>query len=319
MTDRRPFLYLAPIRGLTDAPFRAIFCRHFAGFDATMAPFINPQRRAVYDEAMLRDVLPANNSGPPLIPQLLNNDATSFLALARRLADLGYREINWNLGCPAPMVARKRRGSGLLPYPEQILELLDTVLPELTQLGLTLTIKTRLGYFHREELLALLPRLEALPLGEIIIHARLGKQMYKGQADPEGFARCCQSSRHRLVYNGDITSAAIFAELSRRFPAIDRWMIGRGALANPFLAEEIKGLPEASREQRLARLAAFHQELLAAYQQRLSGPSHLLGRLKQLWNYLLEYFPEEEKLGKKLLKNTTLAGYNEIVRRLLAP
>lgn len=319
MTDRQPFLYLAPIRGLTDATFRAIFCKHFDGFDATMAPFINPQRRTAYDDAMLRDLLPANNSGPPLIPQLLNNDADSFLALAGRCAELGYREINWNLGCPAPMVAKKRRGSGLLPYPEEILDLLDRVFSKLQELGLNLSLKTRLGYWRREELLALLPRLEELPLTEIIIHARLGKQLYKGETDPEGFALCCQASRHRLVYNGDITSAAIFADLARRFPAIDRWMIGRGALANPFLAEEIKGLPSAPHQQRLTRLAAFHQELFSAYQQRLSGPSHILGRLKQLWNYLLGYFPEQEKLGKKLLKSTTLAGYGDTVARLLSP
>lgn len=319
MADSHPFLYLAPIRGLTDAPFRAIFCRHFAGFDATMAPFINPQRRATYDDAMLADVLPGNNSGPPLIPQLLHNDAQSFLVLATRLGELGYREINWNLGCPAPMVAKKGRGSGLLPHPERIIDLLAEVLPRLESLGLRLSLKTRLGYHQRDELPRLLPHLDPLPLTEIIIHARLGRQLYHGETDPEGFAICAGASRHRLVYNGDITSAAIFAELARRFPAVERWMIGRGALADPFLAEDIKGFPPQPRERRLARLAAFHDELFHFYRQRLSGPAHILGRLKQLWNYLLESFPEEPRLGKKLLKSTTLASYGEAVAALLDP
>ncbi len=319
MTDRRPFITLAPLRGLTDAPFRTIFCKHFGGFDIAMAPFINPQRRAFYDDAMLGDVLPVNNPGIAVIPQLLHNDAASFLVLARRLAELDYKEINWNLGCPVAMVAKKHRGSGLLPYPEEILDLLDTVLPKLPEFSLTLSIKTRLGYFRRDELLALLPRLAPLPLSEIIIHARLGKQLYKGDTDPEGFALCCQTSGHRLVYNGDITSAALFTSLAQRFPTINRWMIGRGALANPFLAEEIKNFPAQTPEQRLERLRMFHQELLHTYQQRLSGPSHLLGRLKQLWNYLLMYFPEQEKLGKKLLKTNTLSSYGDIVARLLGP
>lgn len=319
MTDHRPVIYLAPLRGLTDAPFRTIFCRHFSGFDIAMAPFINPQRRACYDDAMLSDVLPVNNPGIPVIPQLLHNDGESFLVLARRLAELGYQEINWNLGCPVPMVAKKHRGSGLLPYPEEIFTLLDTVLPKLPEYGLKLSIKTRLGYFRRDELLALLPRLAPLPLTEIIIHARLGKQLYKGHTDPEGFALCCQASRHRLVYNGDITSATVFAGLADRFPTISRWMIGRGALANPFLAEEIKNFPAQTPERRLERLRLFHHELLHTYQQRLSGPSHQLGRLKQLWNYLLMYFPEQEKLGKKLMKSTTLGSYGDIVAQLLGP
>ena len=120
MNQAQPFLYLAPIRGLTDALFRDTFSRHFGGFDAAVAPFISPQKKSLYEDKMIRDVLPANNTTLPVVPQLLHTDPEDFLVLARRLADLGYTHINWNLGCPAPMVARKKRGSGLLPYPEEI-------------------------------------------------------------------------------------------------------------------------------------------------------------------------------------------------------
>jgi tRNA-dihydrouridine synthase len=315
MSEDQPFLYLAPIRGLTDSLFRNTLHTHFRGFDAAVAPFITPQKKSLYEDAMLRDVLPLYNPGLPIVPQLLHTDPESFVVLAQRLADLGYRHINWNLGCPAPMVARKKRGSGLLPYPETIAEILDQVLP---QLNVHLSIKTRLGYHNRTELAVLLPALDHYPLKEIIIHPRLGKQLYKGHTDPEGFAVCQSLSRHPLVYNGDINDLATYTTLAARFPTVDRWMIGRGALGNPFLAEEIKGLPTGAPEQRKKRLYAFHQDLVIRYQERLSGPSHILGRLKQLWTYLIISFPGQEKFQKKLLKSSNIEAYLQVVEQLFA-
>jgi len=298
MTDT-PFLYLAPLRGITDVLFRNVFVRHFGGFDMAVAPFLNPQRSPSGKKKMLADLFPEENTALPVIPQLLDNRAEDFLRLARRVEDLGYTTINWNLGCPAPMVANKGRGSGLLPFPDEIIRLLDEVIP---QLRATLSIKMRLGFHNRDEGIALLPRLNDYPLTEIIIHPRIGKQMYKGTTDQEGFAACLELTRHRVVYNGDITSRQIYDERVLRYPAINRWMLGRGALANPFLAEELKGVITTDPEERKGRIRAFHDELLKAYGERLSGPGHLLGKTKQLWLYLISSFPGKEKPFKKLKK-----------------
>ncbi|PID75807.1 MAG: tRNA-dihydrouridine synthase [Deltaproteobacteria bacterium] len=308
--EKTPFLYLAPIRGLTDAAFREVFFQHFQGFDAAVAPFINPQKASRYQDRYLRDVLPEKNPGQGLVPQILNNRAADFLCLAQRLADLGYSHINWNLGCPAPMVAKKKRGSGLLPYPEAILALLDEILPKLT---LQLSLKTRLGYFEASELQNLLPRLDDYPLKEIIIHARLGKDLYRGQTKPHIFAQCLELSRHRLVYNGDMNNLDIYTELNNSFVKVEGWMLGRGALANPFLGEEIKGYRPQSGQQRNARLRAFHSDLLKRYQGYLYGDSHILGRLKQLWRYLIASFPGDQNHLKKLLKTRRLNNYQDIV------
>lgn len=315
MSNASPFLYLAPIRGLTDALFRETLCRHFAGFDAAVAPFINPQRKALYEDNMLRDVLPQHNGGLPLVPQLLHTDPEQFLVLAGRLAELGYSHINWNLGCPAPMVARKKRGSGLLPYPAEIVAILTKIMP---QLGIELSIKTRLGFHDPAELPALLPALDDFPVKEIIIHTRLGRQLYKGTTDPDGFAECRKKSSHPFVYNGDINDLETYQSLAARFPTVDRWMIGRGALANPFLAEEIKGYPVDPAETRKARIISFHSELYARYIDRLSGPGHVLGRVKQLWTYLITSFPGQEKALKKILKSNTLEGYDRAVDQLFS-
>ena len=311
-TSATPFIYMAPLRGITDALFRRIYCRHFNGIDAAVAPFINPQRKSGLTDKLLADVLPeADNL--KLIPQQLNRDGDDFLALAERLYDLGYREINWNLGCPVPMVAKKRRGSGLLPFPDQIVAFLDHVIPRLKS---RLSLKIRLGYHDHQESLDLLPRLDCYPLSEIIIHARLGKQLYRGRTYPERFMVCQQASAHRLVYNGDINTVADYLELHNRFE-IDRWMIGRGLIANPFLPSEIKGA-QISAQQRSARLQHFHDELFLAMKEKLDGPGHLLGRMKQIWIYFIGSFPQKQNLLKKITKASTEAKYLDAVRTVVA-
>ncbi len=314
MDNRQPFIYLAPIRGLTDALFRRTFFNHFDGYDAAVAPFINPQKKALYSDKMLTDVLPENNSNHTIIPQILHTDPDDFLLLADRLEKIGHTHINWNLGCPAPMVTRKKRGSGLLPYPEKISDFLARVIPKL---GIELSIKTRLGLNNITEIQTLLPMLNQFPLKEITIHARLGKQLYKGSANVEGFKKCQQLSKHTLVYNGDINSGEQFRLVGQHLPSIQRWMLGRGALGNPFLAEEIKN-PSSSnnRVQKKQRLLDFHADLYQKYQQRLDGPGHLLSRVKQLWIYLIVSFPGKEKILKRILKAKTLDRYHSAIGQL---
>jgi tRNA-dihydrouridine synthase B len=304
-------LVLAPIRGITDCHFRSIFHQHFPGFDSALAPFINPQRRSSFNPKQLKDVLPESNRVLPIVPQLLHTDPDDFLFLASRLQELGYKELNWNLGCPAPMVTIKHRGSGLLPFPDQILAFLDKVIPKL---GIDLSIKTRLGYENSQELFDLLPHLDQYPLTEIIIHGRLGSQMYKGEIDRDGFGHCLECSRHPIVYNGDITSKEVFDTLQQQFPTVNKWMIGRGALANPFLAGDIKGKVIPEQRQHLKR---FHDELYTRYAELLDGPAHLLGRMKQLWVYLSAFFPPEHKTWKMIKKCKTEARYQQLMEKLL--
>ncbi len=306
------FLYLAPIRGITDCIFRNIFFNHFSGFDQAVAPFINPQRLSSFKEKQLFDVLPVNNK-QTIIPQLLHTDVDDFLTLALKLQDLGYQQINWNLGCPAPMVTKKKKGSGLLPYPEKIVSLLEHVIPKLTT---KLSIKTRLGFESTEEIMTLLPLLNEFPLTEIIIHSRTGKQRYRGKTNMEAFDRCRELSRHPLVYNGDIVSLSSFSELTIRFPDINRWMIGRGALADPFLGEKIQG-KQINEEEKSKRLSIFHDELYAHYENRLSGPGHLLSRMKQIWSYLRDSFPNQRQLSKKILRSTDVEHYKNLVSKII--
>ena len=304
-------LYLAPLRGFTDNIFRNTFNRHFNGFDAAVAPFISTTETARAKPSHLKDVLPENNPAMPIIPQILGNNPAGFVSLAEQLYEMGYSTINWNLGCPYPMVAKKQRGCGLLPFPDKIDAFLEQTMSSIPN---RISIKTRLGRNNSNEIFQLMPIFNRYLLEEIVIHPRTGKQMYGGEADLEAFEKCLESTHHRVVYNGDITNLAAFRRFSSRLKATNRWMIGRAAVANPFLPAIIKCGEDKFRE-KVAIFRQFYQELFEHYQQEFSGPGHLLERMKGFWTYFSQSFKEGRKIRKKVHRTHKLARYLDIVEK----
>ena len=308
-------IMLAPIMGVTDYIYRNTFARFFSGVDLAMAPFISSVQARSIKPNYLKDLLPDNNPLMPVIPQILSRDPEDFLFLAQKIFDLGYTTVNWNLGCPSPTVVNKRRGSGLLPFPELISRFLDRVVPALSG---ELSIKLRLGRYATTELEALWPIFNHYSLSEIIIHPRLGVQMYGGIVDIEAFERSLAMTNHRIVYNGDIRTLADFQRLSLRLPGVDTWMIGRGLLGNPFLAAEIRSFlnPSLKSNQDMAILQQFHAALYGQYQDVLSGPSHLLARMKGIWGYFADNFVNPGKARKLIYKTNTPDHYLDVVHHL---
>lgn len=303
-------LSLAPLRGLTDAIYRNTSARHFQGFDTSIAPFLTTFEGTKVKSAKLQDLLPENNPSLPVIPQILSKHPDQFIILADMLYDLGYETVNWNLGCPYPMVANKKRGSGLLPYPDEIEQFLELV----QNMKGSLSIKTRIGRYQPEEIKPLLTIFNNYPLTELIIHPRLGVQMYTGHPDLDTFTYCLATSVHPVTYNGDITTHNDYLQLKQQFPQINQWMIGRGALANPFLTEQIKGI--ATTERQRPRLQQFHADLFEQYAARLHGGSHLLGRMKAVWFYLADRLSNPKKILKKIQKARSIATYQDIMENI---
>ena len=307
-----PTLILAPLRGFTDYIFRNTFCRHFDGFDSALAPFISAISAARCKPVHIRDLLPENNQYLPVVPQIMTNQAQDFLSLARLLEDMGYMTVNWNLGCPYPMVAKKKRGCGLLPHPELIDAFLEHVCAELPD---RISIKMRLGRYQKKEIERLIPILNRYPLVEVIIHPRTGKQMYTGEVDLDAFENCLPDIRHHVVYNGDIDSLKKFKDVSERFEdRISDWMIGRGALIDPFLPVAIKSGYDDSNN-KLERFKVFYQDLFEGYGRILQGPGHLLDRMKGFWKYFSKAFSDGRRIEKKVHRTHRLDRYTEIVNR----
>ena len=289
---------MAPMKGFTDHLFRSVFAEHFGGFDLAVAPFITTKQGHRIKRKYVKDLLPENNTRLPVIPQILSKTAGDFIVLANYLYDLGYNTVNWNLGCPYPMVANKQRGSGMLPYTDRIQTFLDRVIPELQG---SLSIKMRLGWKDATDIFRLLPVIDAYPLSEIIIHPRTGLQRYEGSVDLDAFEACLAMTHHPVVYNGDIRTVDNFRRLSQRFDGVYAWMIGRGCLADPFLpgciTRSSDDIPD-----KIYRMQQFHEALFEAYNRVLDGPSHVMNKMKGLWRYFSLPFEDCKKTMKKITK-----------------
>lgn len=311
---KQPVIYASPLQGFTDYRFRSAFERHFGGIDRYLAPYIRLDGKGEVKSREKRDIDPGNNMAGRTLPQLMVNRAEDFLKVSRFLQEQGYKEVNWNLGCPYPMVTRRGLGSGLLARPDRISDILRQVMQESS---IKVSIKMRLGYEDPDEILRLLPALEPFELEHIGIHPRIGKQLYKGHADPERFAACLPLTRHRVFYNGDIDSPEKYQELQDRFPGVNDWMIGRGLIADPFLPSLIRSGNEERPSDWKEHFAAFHQELLDSYSEALSGPKHIIQRMCQFWGYWVRLFPDAGRGIKKLKKAHDLQDYQKAVRDLM--
>lgn len=302
-------LILAPLRGFTDAVFRNAFRRHFQGVDEAVAPFVTSIKGRRIKPSHLQDLAPADNRTMPVVPQILSNNPDEFLCLANTLFDLGYREINWNLGCPFPMVAKKMRGSGLLPHPDRIDRILDKTLHGFSG---TLSVKTRLGRLSSDEMDRLIPVFNRYPLARVIVHPRTGVQMYAGNVDLKAFEVCLTHISHPVVYNGDINTLAMFQLLESRFPAVSGWMLGRGLIGNPFLPEMIQSGTRCICN-RKTRFEKFHDDLVSGYCRQFSGPGHVLDRMKGFWRYFSAEFPDGRRIVKRIRKTDSLDRYRQAV------
>ncbi|WP_372807488.1 tRNA dihydrouridine synthase [Pontiella sp.] len=302
------------MRGITTMHYRQAYVRHFGGLDVEMAPFISTVDAERINPKLLKDVLPENNSGLPLIPQVIGNKADDFVQMNIALHDLGYNEVNWNLGCPHKPIRKKRRGSGLLPYPDTVAAILDQVCE---RSPVKISVKVRLGVSDKSELMRLIPVLNTYPLSEVIVHPRTAEQMYDGVVDLDAFAEALQLLEHPVCYNGDINTLAFFNTVHERFPTLSRFMLGRGLLANPFLCEEIKGGPMGERTP-VERLREFHDDLVSRYEAILDGDHPVLGKMKEFWSYQSLPLSNGRAMFKKLKKKQRLRTYKDIVSEYLA-
>jgi tRNA-dihydrouridine synthase B len=307
-------IHSSPLQGFTDFRFRNAFQRFFGGIDKYIAPYIQVNGKMEIKPATERDILPANNRSINLIPQIITKDANEFIFVAKAVQKLGYTELNWNLGCPYPMIAKRGMGSGLLSMPEKINEILTRVFAET---DIQVSLKMRLGYESSQEIFHVLPVLERYRLSNITIHPRTGKQLYWGEVDLKAFKECLGLSSQIIFYNGDITSVQSFREMKERFPTINNWMIGRGLIADPFLPAMIKDDNPVFPENRLEVFSSFHDALFSSYEEALSGQKHLLMKMYSFWEFFIQSFPASQNGLKKIKKAKNISDWREAVRQII--
>ncbi len=301
--------YAAPLEGMTTYLWRRIHQEMFGGADKYFTPFVSPNANESFQTKELDEL--RHNEGLPVVPQILANNADHFLWAAREMYAMGYREINFNLGCPAGTVTAKRKGAGALSDPAALEAMLDAIFEGLPG-DLRLSIKTRVGKNHVEEWPRLLGVYRRYPLCELIVHPRVQKEFYKGQAHQELLGETLQAGTWPVTYNGDLFTPEAAQRVTERYPAVDALMVGRGLMADPALLRRMRGGAPAAREE----LRRYHDALYEAYCQRLSGDLNAIYRMREMWNYLSGSFQGTESFLKKVRKAKNRQEYLDAVERL---
>ena len=305
-----PYIVSSPLQGFTDYRFRNAHQKYFGGVDLYYAPYIRLNGKKVIKPGYQKDLQVKNNTTINVIPQVMTNSAEEFLFVSKYVQSLGYDELNWNLGCPYPMVTNKCLGSGLISDPDRIDSILDTVH---SSSDIIVSMKMRMGYDDASEILDVFPVLAKYPIKNIGIHARIGKQLYVGGVDLDSFQRCVDSTDQILFFNGDITSVARFREMTDRFPMIDHWMIGRGLIADPFLPMMIKEDTTDYPEDRIERFSKFHDRLLTEYSDKLTGDKAIIRKMLSYWEYFAQRFDNTDRIIKNIKKTKTIEVYDEVI------
>ena len=296
--------YFAPMEGVTGAVYRRIHRAFFAGVDKYFMPFITPTTNERLTPRQLRDVAPEANAGVPAVPQLLTRTAADFIWAANALFEMGYDEVNFNLGCPSGTVTAKGKGAGFLALPDELDRFFDAVFSACKG---RISVKTRLGMHDPAEFDALLAVYNRYPIAELTIHPRVRQDFYKGRVREADFAAALAQCTMPVCYNGDVVREADARAVAARYPAVPAVMIGRGLIADPSLVTRLTGGARADK----ARLAAFHDALYEGYCTLFGDRRLAVQRMKELWFYHLGLFEGSEKHGKALKKSRTAQEYEQ--------
>lgn len=309
MNRGRPKLFLAPMLGITDVTFRNTFIKYFKGVDGSFAPFIKVNQLGEYRQSKLEELHPSLNLSMEVIPQIMCNHPKAFIAASQALVNFGYRQVNWNLGCPSPTTNTRALGCGLMPEYELVDRILESVFKDS---NLKISVKTRIGLESSIDIIKLSEVFNRYPLDFVVIHPRTGKQGYSGSVDLDTFQRALNILEHKIYYSGDINSVQDYDSLVARFPRVQGYLIGRGALRNPSLFSEINNRVFDDGQLSIT-FSRFIDELAHAYRRRDFSNKDVMIRIK----CLCFFFSEGQSLPRKQVKNIKKAGSIDDILEIL--
>lgn len=304
------YLDFAPLEGITTALYRRLHQKYFPGVDRYYTPFLSPTQDHRLTPREQRELLPEYNNGVNVIPQILTKQSEDFLWAANTLFDLGYKEINLNLGCPSGTVTAKGKGSGMLADPSKLDLFLEVIY---SKAPCKISIKTRLGMEKTEEFERILRIYNQYPLSELIIHPRVRTDFYRHPVRTEAFEAARNGCRTPLSYNGSIITPEDFRMCESKYPDLKAIMIGQGIISDPFLASRIRYGTATDR----TTLQKFLNDLLEGYTDQFGSRVNAAKRMKDIWFYLIRLFENSEKHGKKILKSKTPDEYETAVAAVL--
>ena len=283
LPENRPLLILAPMQDITDLPFWRVMAR-YGGPDVYYTEYFRVHRDSRPEKHILRSI-EENPDGKPVIAQMIGQDIE---ALRRTVLDLQKRKIvgiDINFGCPAPVVCKKDAGGGLLRHPEKI----DAILREVrAAVHLHFTVKTRIGFDSPDEFPALLDLYRRHPIDELTVHGRTVREMYKPVLHPDAIERAARLMPCPVFANGnvrDVESARHMVETT----GARGLMIGRGAIRNPWLFNQIReawSTGEVQTRPTLVDLREYIERLHEATWQPGMRDAGQVGKMKKYLTYI---------------------------------
>ena len=234
LNGETPILALAPMQDVTDLPFWKLMA-HYGGADVYFTEYFRVHVTSSLDKPILKSIT-ENPTGRPVVAQMIGNDIPSLVRTARELQQYPIVGVDLNLGCPAPVVYRKCAGGGLLREPDRV----DSILGALRDaVSIKFTVKTRIGFDSHDLFDEFLQIFARHSLDLLTVHGRTVKEMYRSGVHYEFIAQAAEAMNCPVLANGDIDST------EQAFKVLDHTrasglMIGRGAVRNPWLFEQIR-------------------------------------------------------------------------------
>lgn len=312
-------LLLAPLEGLADDVLRDVLTR-VGGYDQAVTEFVRVSASLLPKRAFLRiapELLNAGNThaGTPVVVQLLGSDPEMLAANAERLAQLSPPGIDLNFGCPAPCVNKHRGGAALLGEPELLNSIVSAVRAAVPA-GIPVTAKMRLGIADTDLAIDCAQALAEGGAASLVVHARTKEQGYRPPAHWEWIAAIREAVRVPVVANGEVWTVEDW-QRCRAVSGCADVMLGRGAVADPFLAHRIRGqvapvpMPE-DWQALLPYLLLFWRGVLHKVEAR-----HAPGRMKLWLGYLRRSWPEAAALYLQVRPLKTAQEITDVLEQLV--
>ncbi|MFT5034164.1 MAG: tRNA-dihydrouridine synthase C [Bacteroidia bacterium] len=295
-------LILAPMEGVVNARMRALLTA-VGGIDRCVTEFVRVTTQLLPPRVFYRycPELQTNSctpSGTPVYLQLLGSEPQVLAENAARAAELGAAGIDLNFGCPAKTVNKHRGGSILLDEPELIHRIVCAV-RRAVPLGIPLSVKIRLGYEHSDYLMDVARAIAQGGANELVVHARTKAQGYKPPAHWQRIAELKTQLAIPVIANGEVWTPSDYARC-RTLSLCNDVMLGRGLLANPGLAAQLKfGAQPVAWPAVLELLRGFHFSLL-----HTCSPKHACGPAKQWLGYLKLHYSQAAVLLARVKRIT---------------
>ena len=303
--------YMAPLEGITSYVYRNAYSTYFRKFDKYFTPFLSPHgEKEKLTQKERKDIAPENNEGLYVVPQILTNKSGDFIRVAKMLKELGYKEVNLNLGCPSGTVVSKYKGAGFLDKPFELQIFLTEIFEAV---DMRISVKTRIGMSDTGEFEDLLGIFNKFPLEELIIHPRLRQEFYQGTPHREVFLEAVENSGHKLCYNGDLFLKEQIENFAKEEPQVEQVMLGRGVLRNPGILQ----LAQEGTMPDKAVIREFHDRLYGDYRDIMPGERPTLFKMKELWTYMGPLFTGWDcTYAKQIRKVSRLDEYEQIVKQI---